>query len=234
MEQLKQVAFGIELKLAPDSEAAEMTFTGYGAVFGNVDSYGDVIARGAFKETLREAKNSKQFPAMLLQHGGWGMGSEDLNPIGVWSDLDEDDIGLLVAGQLAETSRGRDAYTLMKMKPRPAITGLSIGYRAKEFSIGTKPDEPRRTIKKVDLIEVSLVTFPANPKARIQSVKSMDSERDFERWLTRDAGFSRSDAIVIINDGYKSLQAKRDAGGGEVNETALAEWLAQHPINQRT
>lgn len=204
---------GLELKLsADDADTGDMTFEGHGAVFGNLDSYGDVIQKGAFRDTLREAKKSGQYPAMLLQHGGWGMGSEDMTPIGIWTELAEDDVGLHVKGKLADTARGREVYTLMKMTPRPAITGLSIGYVAKEFTLGTKPDEPRRTLKKVDLIEVSPVTFPANPKARVSAVKSLQTERDFERWLTRDAGFSRSEAITIINDGFKALMTKRDAG----------------------
>jgi HK97 family phage prohead protease len=85
-------ALEVEAKLAGDTDAEAMTFSGYGAVFGNVDSYGDVILKGAFKETIREAKRSKQYPAMLLQHGGFLGG--DNTPVGIWLDLEEDDVGL--------------------------------------------------------------------------------------------------------------------------------------------
>ncbi|HWO94196.1 MAG TPA: HK97 family phage prohead protease, partial [Dehalococcoidia bacterium] len=189
---MERFACALELKFA-DSDTKEMTFSGYGAVFGNVDSYGDVIQKGAFRETLREAKKSKQFPAMLLQHGGWGVTSEDFTPIGIWTDMEEDDVGLRVEGKLADTARGREAYTLLKMTPRPAINGLSIGYRAKEYSLGTKPEEPRRTLKKVDLLEVSLVTFPANPKARVSAVKSIEqlsTLAEAERYLRDACGLS--------------------------------------------
>jgi len=198
----------IEIKLAA-TETEGMVFSGYGAVFGNLDSYGDVIQKGAFAVTLREAKKTGNWPAMLMQHGGWGMGAEDLTPVGIWTAMEEDDTGLKIEGKLADTARGREVYGLLKMTPRPAITGLSIGYLAKEFSLGTKPDEPRRTLKKVDLMEVSLVTFPANGKARIQAVKNGLSIRDAERAL-RDAGYSRTEAKAILASGYKSLPP-RDA-----------------------
>ncbi len=209
-----------EVKLAPSESTDQMTFSGYGAVFGNVDAYGDVIQPGAFADTLAASQKSGQFPSMLMQHGGWGIGADDMTPIGVWTSLSEDGHGLKVDGKLADTPRGKEAYTLMKMQPRPAITGLSIGYIAKEFVVRTKPEEPRRTLKKVELIEVSLVTFPANAKARVSSVKSAGfNERDFER-LMQDAGLTRNEARIVINQGFKTLLAMRDAGSDELTQLA--------------
>lgn len=204
-----------------DAGNGAMTFKGYGAVFGNVDSYGDVIQPGAFAHTLAEAEKSGSWPAMLLQHGGMGVTADDMTPIGIWTGLSEDEHGLKVEGKLADTVRGREAYALLKMDPRPAIDGLSIGYVAKEWAKAQKSDDPRRTLKRVDLHEVSLVTFPANGRARISDVKSvMHTERDFERLLTQDAGLSRSEARVVINQGFKSLIAMRDAGSAELAELA--------------
>ena len=194
-------------------EGEEMTFEGYGASFGNVDSYGDVIVKGAFDKTLRDAKRSGIWPAMLLQHGGGFLGgAEDQTPIGVWTDMHEDDKGLVVKGKLAATVRGQEVYTLMKMTPRPAITGLSIGYLAKEFTLGTKAGEPRRMLKAIDLFEVSCVTFPANGKSRLTSVKAGDRPtiRLAEEAL-REAGFSRTEAKAILASGFKALP-QRDAG----------------------
>lgn len=208
---MQRLSFDLrELKLAQDETDQAMTFSGYGAVFGNVDAYGDVILKGAFRDTLREAKKSGNWPAMLMQHGGWGMAADDMTPVGIWTDMEEDDTGLKVSGKLADTARGREVYGLLKMTPRPAITGMSIGYIAKEFVVGTKPDEPRRTLKKIELMEVSLVTFPANGKARVQSVKSGLTIRDAERSL-RDAGFSRSEAKAILAQGFKASEELRDA-----------------------
>jgi hypothetical protein len=114
-------------------------------------------------------------------------------------------------------------HKLMKMKPRPAIDGLSIGYVAKAWTPRTKPDEPRRTLTKIHLIETSPVTFPANGKARVTDVKSEGfTERDFERWLMQDAGLTRTEARVVINTGFKSLIAMRDAGSSELAELSEA------------
>lgn len=211
-----------ELKFATDGSDV-MEFSGYGAVFGNVDAYGDVISPGAFADTLTAAQKSGVFPAMLSQHGGWGMTAQDLTPVGVWSSLAEDGIGLKLDGVLAPTPRGQELGVLMKMKPRPAIDGLSIGYIAKEWTPRSKPEEPRRTLKKIDLIEISPVTFPANGKARVISVKSLaDNERDLEAWLQRDAGLSRKEAQIVITKGFKALLEQRDALGGELGELAAA------------
>lgn len=218
-----------EIKFAPAADGTtttSMEFSGYGAVFGNVDSYGDVIQPGAFADTLANARKSGIWPAMLSQHGGWGMTAEDMTPVGVWTDLSEDGVGLRASGVLAPTQRGSELHALMKMQPRPAIDGLSIGYIAKEAVPRSKPEEPRRTLKRVDLLEISLVTFPANGRARVTGVKAMGStEREIERWLMQDAGLSRREARIAINHGFKALiedTGMQDAAGaGEL--AALAE-----------
>lgn len=201
---------GLNFEFKVDDSSPDGSFSGYGAFFGNIDAYGDVIQKGAFKETLREWKKSGASPPMLLNHGGgfFGGSPEDDLPIGVWSSMEEDDKGLKVEGVLAtKTRRGGEVYELMKMKPRPAISGMSIGFRVKESAIGTKPDEPRRTIKKIDLFELSVVTMPANNKARVSSVKAVDrvkSIRDFESFLRDEGGFSNAAAKAIASRGYKA------------------------------
>lgn len=197
--ELQRFNCGLDLKLA-GGNAEAMEFSGYGAVFGNVDSYGDVIAPGAFAETLAAAKSGGHWPVMLSQHGGFS--AEDMTPIGVWTDLSEDGVGLRVTGKLANTPRGKEAYELLKMTPRPAIDGMSIGYIAKEWTPRSKPEEPRRTLKKIDLYEISLVTFPANGKARVKDVKSIDellSPPEMEDYLREVGGFSKSEAKMIMH-----------------------------------
>jgi HK97 family phage prohead protease len=210
-----------EVKITDGGSDDEMTFSGYGAVFGNIDSYGDVIAKGAFAETLRKAHSSGQWPAMLSQHGG--MFGEDATPIGIYTEMREDDHGLYVEGKLAPTMKGREAYELLKMTPRPAYNGLSIGFRPVEFSLRSKPEEPRRTLKAVELLEVSLVTFPANAKARVTSVKNEFNPRELEDSL-RDAGLSRADSVKAVAVFKEMLQ--REAGepqDGPRDEDASAE-----------
>jgi len=201
----------IELKFAGADEK-EMLFEGYGAVFGNVDSGGDLIVKGAFKETIREAKATGQWPAMLSQHGGLGLSADDMTPIGIWTDMEEDDKGLFMKGKLAPTVRGIEMYTLMKMQPRPAISGLSIGYRPIKWRMRSSPEEPRRTLEQVKLIETSPVTFPMNPMARVQSAKHVTGIRLAERAL-RDAGFSAASAKGIVARGFPSQEPQRDVGG---------------------
>lgn len=216
---MKPDSFFTPLEVKLDAGGSEtMTFSGYGARFGNVDAVGDVIAPGAFAKTLRESKSSGIWPSMLMQHGGF-LGGGDSVPIGVWTKMEEDDKGLYVEGKLADTPRGKEAYALLKMDPRPAISGMSIGYRATEWTMRSKPEDPRRTLKAVDLHEVSLVTFPANSKARVESVKSengIETIRQFEEFLRDVGGFSHAAAKAIAAGGFKSASDPRDEDESDV------------------
>jgi len=179
-------------------EGAEpMSFEGYGSIFNTVDSYGDVVAPGAFKRSLKEAKAVGRMPSLLWQHD-----ADD--PCGVWLSMTEDEQGLFVRGKLSDTSCGRDAYTLLK---DGALSGLSIGFSL--YPHGYKVDEKTgiRTLTAIKLWEVSLVTFPANDPARVTDVKTstIPSERDFEDMLRRDAGLSRAEAKRVIATCYRRL-----------------------------
>lgn len=191
----------VELKFAEGAGVEAMSFSGYGAVIGNVDAYGDVIDAGAFSAWMADVKAGRQpWPQMLSQHGGMGLSADDYTPVGVYTDIAEDGKGLKVHGKLADTPRGRDLHTLMKMEPRPAIDGLSIGYIAKEWEPRSKPEDPRRRLKRVDVLEISLVTFPANRLARVQSVKqieAIESLAEAEEYL-RAKGCSKSEAVAFI------------------------------------
>lgn len=209
-----------QCKLAPiDPASTTMEFSGYGAVFGNVDSYGDVIEKGAFSAYLADVKAGRQdWPAMLQQHGGWAISASDLKPVGVYSDLSEDDIGLKTAGILADTADGTDLYKLMKMQPRPAISGLSIGYYVREEAYGGKNDPYERLLKQIDLVEISIVTFPANDKARIGGIKSIRDMTDhqIEQALRDVLGLSQKEAKTAIARGFRALRADADAGSEEI------------------
>lgn len=198
---------GIEIK-----SESEMTFSGYASVFNNEDSYGDVVVPGAFGETMAKSRSTGQWPSMLSHHGGFSGSAEDMTPIGIWTDMAEDGRGLYVEGKFAPTTRGNEIYALLKMKPRPALNGLSIGYFAKEVERGVKPSDPRK-LKKIDLVEISLVTNPANSKARVQSVKSsIDAAAamsDLEDIL-RDVGFSKKEAMAFISEACR-LRARSDS-----------------------
>lgn len=204
--QVKSVCVVAELKAAEQG-----VIEGYGAVFGTVDSYNDVVAKGAFDASLAESAKSGIQPAMLWQH-------DPGEPIGVWTSLKEDAKGLLVKGQLADTQRGRDALTLLKMG---ALTGLSIGYSTVSYQYDEKTDI--RTLTEVKLWEVSPVTFPANSDARVSRVKSADlSVNEFEEIL-RDVGFSRQEAKRIAASGFHEGR-QRDVDVAPIESVrALAE-----------
>jgi hypothetical protein len=186
----KQVVFD-EIKASEDGEGR--TIEGYGSIYGNVDSYGDIVLAGAFTKTLKRGR-----PKMLWQHN-----SEQ--PIGVWNEIEERDTGLWLKGTILPTVLGNDVYTLAKAG---ALDGLSIGYRTKKHEFDTEK-EIRKLIE-LELFEVSLVTFPANPKALITGVKERPKTiRELEAYL-REGGFSNEEATTIALRGYKSLDARRE------------------------
>ncbi len=148
-----RLAFNLELK----SLDAKGKFAGYASVFDVVDSQKDVIIRGAFAQTLKGRVSEIK---MLWQH-------QQSEPIGVFTQMFEDGRGLFVEGKLLLTvARAQEAYSLLK---EGAISGLSIGYSPIKYRIHERTGV--RIISKVDLWEVSLVTFPANEAAKITVVK---------------------------------------------------------------
>ncbi len=211
----KSVAF--EFKFAAGETGS---FEGYGSVFNNEDAYGDVILPGAFTKTLAEHQTRGKMPKMLLNHGSMGgglFGSADPMadvPIGKWTHMSEDSHGLQVKGQLInlDTERGKTIHGAMK---EGQLDGLSIGYRATDFTRGTKENEPRRTIKEIKLYEVSPVTFPANDQAMVNGVKAVGrikTIREFEDFLRDAGGFSRAAARSIAEHGFKSSEPRDEDG----------------------
>lgn len=168
-----------------DDKEKEGKFSGYASIFGNKDLGNDIVEKGAFTSSLRK-KAPKQIK-MLFMH-------KTDEPIGVFEKMEEDEKGLRVEGKLAlGTQRGKEVYELMKMG---AIDGLSIGYKVDAKGYHYDDDGKKRKLKNIDLMEISAVTFPMNPKARIRKVKGADTSiRDWEDTL-RDVGLSRSEAKV--------------------------------------
>jgi HK97 family phage prohead protease len=160
------------------------TFEGYGSVFGNKDLGNDVIEKGAFEKSLKSRK--PQNVKLLYQH------KSDM-PIGVFDEIKEDEHGLVVKGRLAlKTQAGAEAYELLKMG---ALDGLSIGFRVNPKEVSYDRRANKRIIKEVDLMEVSLVTFPMNPQATVRSVKGEEiSIREWENGMRDAFSLSRSEA----------------------------------------
>ena len=211
MSERTRMAVALEVR-SLDDEAR--TFEGYGSVFGTLDSYADTMKRGAFKRSLKEWKGKGRMPAMLWQH------NPD-EPVGVWTEMGEDETGLYVKGQLLTTGKGPQAYEALKLG---ALSGLSIGFVTRKSQIDD--ESGIRTLTDVDLWEVSLVTFPANDPARVTSVRAdwdFPSEREFEQWCRRDAGLSRDEAKRVTAICFRRLLRDADA-----TETAPSDIAGRH------
>jgi HK97 family phage prohead protease len=208
MSERTRLAVALEVRNIDDDAR---TFEGYGSVFGTLDSYADTVKRGAFKRSLREWKGKGRMPAMLWQH------NPD-EPVGVWTEMAEDETGLVVKGKLLSTGRGPQAYEALK---EGALSGLSIGFVTRKSQIDDESGV--RTLTDVDLWEVSLVTFPANDPARVTSVRAdgdFPSEREFEQWCRRDAGLSRDEAKRVTAICFRRLL--RDAEATESDPSDIA------------
>lgn len=176
-------------------------FEGYASKFNGVDSYGDTILPGAYKNALKDHRTNGTTPKMLFNHQSYEL------PVGKWNQFKEDDDGLYVSGSL---TKGMSLVEDLKLALADGtVDGLSVG-------IGMKPDdyewvdEPKSAISRIiknvsSLREISLVTFPADAKARVDmsSIKSeledVQTVQDLERFL-RDAGsFSKTAAAAVVS-----------------------------------
>lgn len=162
--QIKSVDFS-EFKALDESQGI---FEGYLSVFGNVDSYKDIVERGAFQKTINDARGRHAtylFP-VLWQH-------DPKEPIGGFIEMNEDPKGLYVRGQIdLTTPRGKQAYSGIKMG---YLSGLSIGYD----TIKHKYVGDIRHLLEVRMWEGSIVTFPANPETQIANVKAACGSTDW-------------------------------------------------------
>ena len=189
------------------------TFSGYASVFGVEDQGSDIVLAGAFTQSLATMAANKQVLPMLWNHN-------PAEPIGVYTSLREDSHGLFCEGKFAlGVQRADEAYKLTKLG---AVSGLSIGYITKQYEIDTTLHV--RKLKELQLMEISLVTFPMNESSRIDAVKSgvIETELDprvLER-LLKDAGLTKVDAVKAVGVVKKYLhcdgadetkKAERDA-----------------------
>ena len=198
-----------------DEVSNEGIFKGYASVFGGKpDSGGDVIRFGAFTDTLVKGGKFKSSIKMPWNH--------DPNKlIGVYQSFEENSKGLGFVGKLAiETTMGHDTHVLMKMG---AIDAMSIGWEPlSEDAMGKSVDRADaveidekkgiRYLKKIDLWEISPVTFPMQSRAKITDVKSViecaKNERELEEGLC-EAGLSRNAAKYLISKSKEGFRFER-------------------------
>ena len=170
---------------------------GFASVFGVLDSYNDVVLKGAFVRSLQEKLNKGQKVPMLYQH-------DPSIIIGEWLELKETEYGLWAVGKLYLdfSEKAREVYNLLKAK---VLNGLSIGFIPVDDEIVCTDTEIERHIKDVELFEISIVTFPANEQSLVTDVKERKelTIRDAEKALTA-AGFSQKRAKQILSGGFNS------------------------------
>ncbi|MBK5934228.1 peptidase U35 [Rhodovulum imhoffii] len=142
---------------APLTVGEGAVIEGYASLFGVADQGGDVVQPGAYVKSLAAMARTGRRVKMLWQH-------DPAQPIGVWNELREDGHGLYVKGRLLnDVARGREAAALIAAG---AIDGLSIGYRTRKAG---RDGAGRRVLEDLELWEVSLVTFPMLPQARVSA-----------------------------------------------------------------
>lgn len=150
----------------------ENRIVGYASLFGKKDQGGDIVQPGAYAGTLKRLKAAGRSVKMLWHH-------DPMQPIGVWDQIFEDKNGLYVSGRVLDTVRtGAEAIALLGAG---AIDGLSIGYRTVKAE---KTSSGGRLLTEIDLWEVSLVTFPMLPEARVQAPSEEEGDDALARALS--------------------------------------------------
>lgn len=190
----ERITFKAEIKLLEDIDDGFFRFEGLASTFGNIDLVDDIVERGAFKESI-----ATFLPKILWQH-------DSFEPIGMPDEIRETEKGLFVKVRLPKDDHLVTGRVMPQIKTG-TISEMSIGFRVIEFSIDEKGI---RRLEKVDLKEISLVTFPANPLATItgfkeetiemigaEKAKEIITKRDFEKCL-RESGVFTKDAACIM------------------------------------
>lgn len=191
-------------------------FSGYASVFGGVDSYGDTILQGAFASTLRNDGK----PMMFFDHAWAFSGGAAAMPIGKWVKASEDDHGLYVEGELTPgMSLSQDVLASLK---HGTVSGLSVGGYVKQGDYDTT--ETGRIIRKWSkLVEISVVTMPADNSARVdlssvkgadilEAIAEIESLKDLESLLRDAAGFSKTAATALVSRARHVLSQRGEPG----------------------
>ena len=201
----------------------EGVIEGYASVFGGVDSYGDTIEKTAFDSVIK----SGQKPLMFYQHNRWSI------PIGVWEELSVDEKGLKVKGRLnLELAEAREVYSALKFG---SLNGMSIGFRMHDRDYEYDDNDICHIKNIAELLEISIVNFPADKEARIDNVKSEDRDlndiRDCEHYL-RELGISKKMAQKLISVIKTAKSAVSDSQKSEDAKLAAELDKIQQKLNK--
>lgn len=185
---------------AEESESSTGVFTGYASVFGNVDSYGDVIVQGAFADTLKEWEGRK-IPVFY----GHDL-TDPMNNIGYVESAEEDDTGLLVRC-VVDTEGPGNGPVVYKLLKEGRIDRMSFGFYVNDAD----HKDGKTYIKSVSLLEVSVVPAPANPEAAITDVKS---KKETDKMTPEEI------AELVVKPITEALESKLDEYFDEEDKSA--------------
>ena len=190
-------------------------FSGYLSVFGNTDHHRDIVMPGAFDDSLKEWADDDALPPLLWQH-------DSSQPIGAFTKLVPDDTGLYAEGTLLvnDVQKAREAHALAKAK---VVRGMSIGYSVNPGGEAYDGKAKANRLTSLNLLEGSMVTFPANTEAGMTDIKSafltgdLPTLREFESSLRDALSCSRDDAKIIAKFGFVKLLELRDADKKQID-----------------
>lgn len=215
-KEIQHIDVGFEIKqLDVDADPDFFIFEGLASTFGNIDLGEDIVQAGAFRESLE-----KELPVILWQHDRW-------EPIGVSIEAKEITEGLFIKGKLPR----KDTFVSGRVIPQMdvgSVRKMSIGFIPVEVHLDNETGV--RTLIKVILKEVSLVTFPMNPlanvtafKCEVGQAKEIKTKRDFEKALRESGAFSREAATMLTKHFvYQGEPGEDDQGDPDEEEKALA------------
>lgn len=217
--------FGFEIKAAERGGF----FSGYASVFDVVDSYDEIVKRGAFVDTIAEAKaKGRKFPVL------WNHNSSE--PLGTYSVIREDDHGLYVEGKLLIDSVTR-AAEIHQLAADGAISGLSIGFEYRESVLDE--ESGIRSLTALKLYEISLCCFPANEESRTIAIRrkldagELPTITDLEKSLREAMGFSRRQAALIAAKGYRHFLSESGRADNFIAAANLLEKMRGFSLNQK-
>lgn len=218
---VKQVTTSLKLcQLQALEEDGEWKISGYATVFGNRNSYGFQIRKGAYSKVLAEGVN----PKMFFNHDSWNL------PIGKWTDLKEDEIGLKVEGVLTKgVSKAEDIYHAVKAG---TVDGLSVGIGWKAADEVELDDGTVEVTMISRLSEISVVTYPSDGKARVtqvlsadevdEKIESLQSVRDLENFFHDEFQLSKRQSGWLLSKAKACFAAEKNRDDSQKAQKELA------------
>lgn len=183
------------------------TFTGYASIFGNIDSYDDIVMPGAFSKTIQERKDKVK----VMYNHSWTIGKA--------LEMEETGKGLFVKGYVSTTQRGDEVLALMA---DGAIDEMSIGYEAIKWDYDEMSGKQVRKLTELKLYEFSPVDFAANDQALITGIKALAVKRGFDIDEER------------INEIMQSLREPTESLSAEpIKSLLLSDPLIQEEFNRK-